>query len=70
MTKVTQEKLNSKKKSWNCKSVEYVTVLKEKDELEARLYELTKLLYDHFCQRPKSFSHDLDVIPKQKDCIK
>jgi hypothetical protein len=68
VTKVTSEKLNSKKKSWNCKSVELVTIVKEKEEFEARLYELTKLLYDEFCQRPKSLRHDLDVI-QPKDCI-
>jgi hypothetical protein len=49
-------------------SVEMVTIVKEKEEFEARLYELAKLLYDEFCQRPKSLHHDLDVI-QTKDCI-
>jgi hypothetical protein len=68
VTLVTQEKLKSTKQKWNCKSVEFVTIVKEKEEFEARLYELTKLLYDEFCQRPKSLHHDLDVI-QTKDCI-
>lgn len=67
MTLVTQIKLNSKRKTWNCSSVEYVTVIKEKVEFEARLYELAKIIYDELCQPSNSLKHDLGIIQPRID---
>lgn len=66
MTKVAKEKLHSTHKRWDAKSVEFVIVIKEKNEYEARLAELAKILYDEFCQRPKSLHHDLGLILEQR----
>jgi hypothetical protein len=66
VTKVTQEKLKSTRYKWNCKSVEKIFCGIEKDQYDARIAELTKILYDDFCQRPKSFNHDLGIIQQTR----
>ena len=68
MTEVTTKKLRSTHQRWNCKSVEFVTVIKEKVEYEARLAEIAKILYDEFCQRPKILNHDLGQILEERNC--
>ena len=62
MTKVTQEKLKSTRHKWNCQSVEKIFCGIEKDEYDARIAELAKILYDDFCQRPKYLNPNHDII--------
>ncbi len=66
MTRVTQEKLKSTRHKWNCKVVEKIFCGIEKDQYDARIAELAKILYDDFCQRPKSFHHDLGIIQQTR----
>ena len=68
MTKVTSVKLNpSKPKRWNPETIEINFKTISDADFELRLYELGKLLYDEFCQRPKSQDPSLGMIQEVHD---
>lgn len=55
-------------KQWNPEVVKMSEVLISKAEFEQRLAEVVKILYDHYCQRPKlSQVHHLGMIQQVQE---
>ena len=66
MTLVTHEKLKTSSKRWCPKVVEKYFIEVTETEFSERLADVGKILYDEFCQRPKSQSPDPGMILEQR----
>lgn len=66
MTLVTHEKLQSSSRRWSPKVIEICFIEVSDAELSERLADVGKILYDEFCQRPKSLPIDPGMILEQR----
>jgi hypothetical protein len=66
VTLVTHEKLKTSSKRWCPKVVEKYFIEVTETEFSERLADVGKILYDEFCQRPKSQSPDPGMILEQR----
>ncbi len=66
MTLVAHEKLQSSSKRWSPKVIEICFIEVSDAELSERLADVGKILYDEFCQRPKSLPTDHGMILEQR----
>ncbi len=66
MTLVTHEKLKTSSKRWCPKVVEKYFIEVTETEFSERLAGVGKILYNEFCQRPKSLPIDPGMILEQR----
>ncbi len=66
MTLVTHEKLKTPSKRWCPKVIKICFIEVSDAELSERLADVGKILYDEFCQRPKSQIPDPGMILEQR----
>jgi hypothetical protein len=62
VTLVTHEKLIPSKKRWSPEVIEFIPFTISDRDFEERLADVAKILYDDFCQRPKSQDSNLGMI--------